>query len=799
MNKHFTEMLEKHFVSAFAAPDGIKKLRELILTLAMQGKLVPQSLNDQPASELLKAIETEKQRLVKVGEIKKPKPLPQMTKEEQPYSLPLGWEWVRLGTIASYIQRGKGPSYVDVSAHRVISQKCVRWYGLDLEPARCVDPKSLDKYEFLRFLQGGDLLWNSTGTGTIGRACLVPYDLNNARLVVDSHVTVVRALNVNNKFLWRWIQSPWVQAGIEASASGTTNQIELNTSTVINHIVPLPPLAEQKRIVARIDELMARCDELERLRTAQQGARLTIHAAAIKQLLSVAEPEHHQRAQGFLAEHFGELYTVKENVAELRKAILQLAVMGKLVPQNPDDQPASELLKDIEADKQRLISEGQIKIPKPLPPVTKEEKPYALPQGWEWVRLGELAEFINGDRGKNYPNREEYVSEGIPWINTGHIDPDGSLTCRDMNFITKHKFDSLNGGKIRLGDLVYCLRGATFGKTAIVDPYGEGAIASSLMIIRPYLRVFNRYMYHYLVGPVGRGQIFRFDNGSAQPNLSSNSVRYYVYPLPPLSEQKRIVARIDALKNLCDSLDQKIEEATRKRTNLLSALMSAQSKGGAVDDAQRSSRSTAQFIDLATYRASIGCYAINKLANAKYFGRTAAAKVMYLAQAHIGLALDMEPGREAAGPLDTWIYDFERQGQGRSWFEINEKTLANGGKKTEYRCLSALSEPAAEAESLMSSGQKAEFDRLIYALADKKTEEVEIIATLFAVWNDFLIDGVQPTDKQIIADVRENWHERKARFTPTELGRWLGWLRREKIIPQGLPPRTVQQSRLGFG
>lgn len=171
--------------------------------------------------------------------------------------------------------------------------------------------------------------------------------------------------------------------------------------------------------------------------------------------------------------------------------------------------------------------------------------------------------------------------------------------------------------------------------------------------------------------------------------------------------------------------------------------------------------------------------------------------MMYLAQAHIGLDLDLKPEREAAGPLDTWIYDFERQGQGNSWFEVNEKALANGRKKTEYRCLSGLSEPAAQAEALMTPDQKTGFDHLIYALADKKTEEVEIIATLFAVWNDFLIDGVQPTDEQIITDVRENWHERKGRFSPSDLKSWLSWLRKENFIPRGLPPRTTHQQRLG--
>ncbi len=165
-------LLEQHFDTVFAAPDGIVRLRELILTLAMQGKLVEQDPKDPPASELLKEIEAEKKRLVKEGKIKKPKPLPHIKPEEVPYDLPPGWEWVRLGEICSYIQRGKGPKYVNVSTHQVISQKCVRWYGLDLEPARYIDPASLMKYESIRFLRVGDLLWNSTGTGTIGRACL---------------------------------------------------------------------------------------------------------------------------------------------------------------------------------------------------------------------------------------------------------------------------------------------------------------------------------------------------------------------------------------------------------------------------------------------------------------------------------------------------------------------------------------------------------------------------------------------------------------------------------------------------
>ena len=213
MNKETTTLLEQHFDTAFAAPEGIAKLRELILTLAMQGRLVEQDTNDPPAGELLKEIEAEKQRLIKEKKIKKPKALPAIKPEEVPYELPQGWNWARLGKICSYIQRGKGPKYVDssMSTYRVISQKCVRWYGLDLEPARYIDPASLEKYEPIRFLKVGDLLWNSTGTGTIGRACLVPKELEHTEIVTDSHVTVVRPIKINPLFLFHWIQNPAVQ------------------------------------------------------------------------------------------------------------------------------------------------------------------------------------------------------------------------------------------------------------------------------------------------------------------------------------------------------------------------------------------------------------------------------------------------------------------------------------------------------------------------------------------------------------------------------------------------------------
>ena len=187
------------------------------------------------------------------------------------------------------------------------------------------------------------------------------------------------------------------------------------------------------------------------------------------------------------------------------------------------------------------------------------------------MQLGQISELINGDRSKNYPNRAEYVPEGVAWINTGHIEPDGTLSSESMHFITRKKFDSLRSGKVRIGDLVYCLRGATLGKTAIITQYEEGAVASSLVIIRLNPAVDPRFAYHVLTSPLGREQIFQFDNGSAQPNLSANSVKKYWFPLPPLAEQKRIVTKVTELLSLCDALEAKLTQTESASTKLLSA------------------------------------------------------------------------------------------------------------------------------------------------------------------------------------------------------------------------------------
>ncbi len=554
--------LEQHFDTAFAAPEGIKKLRELILALAMQGKLVSQDSSEQPASELLKQIEVKKKSLVKEGRIKKAKAFVKIAANDVPFVLPNGWEWARLGDIAEYIQRGKGPKYSEIASIPVISQKCIQWSGFNKNVVRFIDPATLDKYTDERFILPGDLLWNSTGTGTIGRINMYNNELSEyEKVVADSHVTVVRPIGLCNEFVLKFLMSPYVQNEIEENASGTTNQIELNTSTVNAQIVPIPPLEEQQRIVVKIDQLMARCDELEKLRDERDKKRLEVHTSALKQLLDSQEQEGFTSAWQFITSHFGELYSVKENVAELRKAILQLAVMGKLVPQDPNDQPASELLKEIEKEKQKLVKEKRIKKPKALPEIKPEEIPYALPQGWEWVR------FFSVNTVKS-----ELVS-ALEFPLENQVAPDSIE--KDTGRLLLHRTVTESGAKgpnnkFYKGQILYSKIRPSLNKVTIA-PYDGLCSADMYPIV---CHTDPTFMLKAILSEQFLIQARQAENRVKMPKLNLESLGQFIVPLPPIEEQKRIVVKIDQLMVLCDTLEQQINSATNKKTELLNAVMS---------------------------------------------------------------------------------------------------------------------------------------------------------------------------------------------------------------------------------
>lgn len=262
------ELVIEHFTEVFQTPESLQELRNVILQLAIQGKLVPQNPIDEPAGELLKHIQAEKELLVKAKKTKQEQALSEIEDDEIPFEIPESWQWVRLSEICEYIQRGKSPKYSPIEKYPVIAQKCVQWTGVSLENALFIEPSSIEKYTEERFLQHGDILWNSTGRGSCGRVGKFSDSIRNGfeKIVADSHVTVVRCFKqyVNFDYLFMWLKSPEVQSVIESKASGSTNQIELATSTIKEQLISLPPLNEQKRIVNKIESLLVVINQLEK-------------------------------------------------------------------------------------------------------------------------------------------------------------------------------------------------------------------------------------------------------------------------------------------------------------------------------------------------------------------------------------------------------------------------------------------------------------------------------------------------------------------------------------------------------
>jgi len=339
----------------------------------------------------------------------------------------------------------------------------------------------------------------------------------------------------------------------------------LGTDDAINSIHPLPPLYEQLRIVAKIDELMARCDALEKLRAERDAQRLAVHSTAVRQLLNVADTDTHIQARDFLGLHFGELYTVKENVTELRKAILQLAVMGKLAPQDSNDPPASVLLKQIEAEKKRLVKAGKIKEPKTMETVLNEEMPFQIPESWNWVRLGDLG---NSQTGTTPPsNNQSYYGDHIPFIGPGDI-KDGSidysgkgLSRSGMSIARVIDADSL---------LMVCI-GGSIGKHAINTQIVT--CNQQINTLTPYKPLPIRFLYWFASAPCFQSAVLNASGGSATPIINKQKWSSIVTPLPPLAEQHRIFVKIDQLMSMCDILEQQIDAARETQSALLNAMM----------------------------------------------------------------------------------------------------------------------------------------------------------------------------------------------------------------------------------
>lgn len=544
---------------------GIKKLRKLILELAVRGKLVPQDPSDEPASELLKKVKPEKERIAKEGKFKDFIEDSAINKSNH-FKLPPSWTWCQLGEISA-IARGGSPR--PIKSFITEADDGINWIKIGdskrgsryiTSTEQKIKPEGISRS---RQVYKGDLiLSNSMSFG-------YPYIMNitgcihDGWLVIRLPETLISKLYLCNLFL-----APYVKNAFAHASSGAVVQ-NLNADKVKALNIPLPPLPEQKRIVAKVDELMALCDQLE----SQTESSITAHETLVETLLSTLtnskNSEELSENWARIALHFEILFTTESSIDKLKQTVLQLAVMGKLVPQDDNDEPASVLLEKIAKEKERLVKEGKIKKQKVLPGITEGEKSFELPKGWEWCRLEDIVDIRSGiTKGRKLAGRQ-LVS--IPYLRVANVQR-GYLDLLHIKEIEIPK-DEVEKYSVLERDLLITEGGDwdKVGRTAIWN--------SEMLYIGHQNHVFKariilyeqneKWLEKYLNSQYARDY---FAGSSKQTtNLASinkTQLRGCIVANPPLLEQQRIVTKFNELVELCDQLKGKLINTQATQLNL---------------------------------------------------------------------------------------------------------------------------------------------------------------------------------------------------------------------------------------
>jgi type I restriction enzyme S subunit len=539
---------------------GIKKLRELILELAVRGKLVPQDENDEPASELLKRIVAEKAKLIAEGKIKKSKPLAEITDDEKPFELPVGWEWVRVNTIG-HDWGQKTPdvdfTYIEVSA---IDSKI----GIVSTP------------QLVEFENAPSRARKIVKAGTVIYSTVRPYLLNIAVIeqefipepIASTAFAIVHPFcSMPPRYFLFFFRSPIFVRYVESVQMGIAYPA-INDGQFFSGLLPLPPLAEQHRIVAKVDELMALCDQLEN----QHNNAAEAHEKLVTHLLGTLTQS--QNAEDFnthwqrISEHFDTLFTTEASIDALKQTLLQLAVMGKLVPQDPNDEPASELLKRIQAEKTKLIAEGKIKKDKPLAEITEEEKPFDLPVGWEWVRLADLLAVLTDGDHQAPPK----ANSGVPFLVIGNLNK-GKVSLDGCRYVPDEYYEKLDWiKKPTKNDLLYTVTGS-YGIPIKVNVSNKFCVQRHVAILKRVESTPISYLSFLLKSEYALQYATAIATGIAQKTVPLTGLRLMPIAVPPEIEQQRIVAKVDELMVICDQLKARINSSNQLQQKLADVMI----------------------------------------------------------------------------------------------------------------------------------------------------------------------------------------------------------------------------------
>lgn len=495
-----------------------QELKSSILQLAIQGKLVEQRPEEGTGEELYRQIQKEKQELIKAGTIKKEKPLPAISEDDIPFEIPESWKWIRLCEISKVITKGTTPrggnvSYLQNGIGFLRAENVAGLDRLDKTGMKFIDEKTHTGFLVRSILEADDIL--ITIAGTLGRTGLVrsqdlPLNANQAVALIR----LVDSSKVNLKYLVYSLNAASTQKALTAQKKVTA--IPNLTLEIISFCaIPIPPLAEQKRIVAKIEELLPMIDRYE-------------------------------KAWGRL-EDFNKRFPV-----DMQKSILQMAIQGKLVEQRPEEGTGEELYQQIQAKKQKLIKEGRIKKEKPLPDISEDEIPFDIPESWKWVRLGSVIDMLSGFAFKSTDFKESGRYRLLRGINLSV----GNTRWDDTVYVDEVT-DKLNAYRLLKGDVLIGLDRPWISdgiRVAIYDETNDTYLVQRVLRIRETTAITKEYIALLLRSNLFKNAVEGQTTGISVPHISPGQVGNVAIPLPPLAEQKRIVAKLEELLPLCERL-----------------------------------------------------------------------------------------------------------------------------------------------------------------------------------------------------------------------------------------------------
>ena len=481
-----------------------QELKSSILQLAVQGRLVEQRPEEGTAEELYRQIQEEKQRLIKEGKIKKEKPLPEITEDEVPFDIPESWKWVRLGNISTYSQKKEKIVASDINKDM--------WL-LDLEDIEKETGRIIQKSTIVnRKVNGDKVRFNK---GQILYSKLRPY-LKKVLVAPENGISTPEIVpfsmygKINPEYIVVVLTCPHVDFAINSVTYGV-KMPRVGTETMCNLLVPLPPLAEQKRIVAKIEELLPYIDRYEKAWSKLE--------------------DFNKRFPG-----------------DMQKSVLQMAIQGKLVEQRPEEGTGEELYRQIQAEKQRLIKEGKIKKEKPLPEISDDEIPFDIPESWKWVRLKNIVSVLS-DGIHGTPIYDE--SGKYYFINGNNLMKGRIIIKNDTKKVSESEYQK-HKKPLDENSILVSING-TIGNYAFYD--GEPVILGKSAC---YLSVMNGIYKQFVCYLINSDFFLKYASNEATQttikNVSLKSMRMFPVPLPPLAEQKRIVQKLEEILPLCDKL-----------------------------------------------------------------------------------------------------------------------------------------------------------------------------------------------------------------------------------------------------